>query len=583
MTLGQFLEMRYSRNFRLYMGFLAFLSGILNYGVFPAISARFFIYFLGLPQTVSLGLFTVSTFAMIMFCYLAATVWLILVGGQVTMMITDCLEGMLSHLIYIIIALAVFYVVSWRDIIYVMETAPPGKSWINPFDTSEVRDFNIWFVITTFLLRVYTQMALQNKQGFNSAAKSAHESRMAGILGEWRGYARTLMLLLLGVCAVTFMNHPALSAQSAPAHESIKAIKDAYIQKQMTVPIALSYLLPTGIKGLFCAMMVMGLLAGDAGHMHSWGSIFVQDVVLPLRKTSMTPKQHLWALRAAVLSVAIFAFLFSMLWTQTQFISLWWNMTAGVFTGAAGAAIIGGLYWSRGTTPAAWAGAVIGSTASLLGVICSNPKGWGWVKKVVEPHYALPEKFWLNGQWTAFWAACITVAVYIVVALLTSQRRFNLDRMLHRGEYADPKEKQIHHPTLRERFSVGNIFRFDQHFTRWDKLIAAGIFWWSLLLLAINLVVTVWNLSFERWTIDWWAHYWMIFGIGLPCVLALATLIWFSIGGIRDMIDFFRALRTMKRDARDDGRVAPTGEEPAPGFEVIEKPPPPSVAATASK
>src|SRR5438270_8136002 len=71
MTLAQFLEMRYSRAYRLYMGILAFVSGILNYGIFPAISARFFIYFLNLPHTVALGPVSVSMFMLIMATYLS--------------------------------------------------------------------------------------------------------------------------------------------------------------------------------------------------------------------------------------------------------------------------------------------------------------------------------------------------------------------------------------------------------------------------------------------------------------------------------------------------------------------------------
>src|SRR5215211_368497 len=308
LTLAQFFEARYSRRYRLFMGALAFASGILNYGVFPAISARFFIYFLNLPQHVNLGFTSAPTLAVIMFGYLAVTVFMVTVGGQVTLMVTDCVEGLLSHAIYIAIVVAVFFVVSWSQVVDVMSNAPPGRSMIDPFDAHEVEDFNFWFVLMYLATTVYQTMALQNKQGFNAAARTPHESRMGYVLGNWRTYARMLMVLVLGVCAVTYLKHPDFAASAATINGEIKTIADPYLQKQMTVPVTLSHLLPVGIKGLFVAMMIMGLFAGDSGHMHSWGSIFVQDVVLPLRKTPMSPRQHIWALRGAVIFVAVFGF-----------------------------------------------------------------------------------------------------------------------------------------------------------------------------------------------------------------------------------------------------------------------------------
>jgi len=51
LTMAQFIEMRYSKKLRIFTGVLAWLSGIINYGIFPSVTTRFFIHFCGLPDT----------------------------------------------------------------------------------------------------------------------------------------------------------------------------------------------------------------------------------------------------------------------------------------------------------------------------------------------------------------------------------------------------------------------------------------------------------------------------------------------------------------------------------------------------
>jgi SSS family solute:Na+ symporter len=62
LTLAQFLEMRYDRNFRVFCGALAFVAGLLNYGVFPGISARFLIHMMGLPAAFTISGFELDTY-----------------------------------------------------------------------------------------------------------------------------------------------------------------------------------------------------------------------------------------------------------------------------------------------------------------------------------------------------------------------------------------------------------------------------------------------------------------------------------------------------------------------------------------
>lgn len=117
MTMAQFFETRYSRAFRIYSGFLCWLSGILNFGVFPMITARCIVVFFGLPEKLSVLGLAIPSFPLVMFIYLAIAVYIACVGGQICIMITDFVQGMLLLLIFMLTMLFIMYKFGWGDII----------------------------------------------------------------------------------------------------------------------------------------------------------------------------------------------------------------------------------------------------------------------------------------------------------------------------------------------------------------------------------------------------------------------------------------------------------------------------------
>ena len=107
LTLAEFFERRYSRRFRVFAGIVAFVSGIVNFGIFPAVGARFFIHFCGLPQTVSLLGWGVPTFPLTMLALLAISLWFVFAGGQVTVIVTDFIQGLFVNVVFVVVMISI--------------------------------------------------------------------------------------------------------------------------------------------------------------------------------------------------------------------------------------------------------------------------------------------------------------------------------------------------------------------------------------------------------------------------------------------------------------------------------------------
>jgi SSS family solute:Na+ symporter len=533
LTVAQFFEIRYSRRFRIFAGMLAFASGLVNFGLFPSVGARFFIYFCGLPHSFPLLGLDIATFPVVMLVFLSIALFFVFAGGQVAVLITEFIQGIFANTLFLVLVIYFLVIIGWDQIFTAVTMAPADASLINPFHTSQTKDFNFWYFLIGMAGVIYGKMSWQGTQGYNSSAKSAHEAKMGEVLGNYRDIPKWLMLYFIPVIAYTIMHHPNWTATAAQVNGLLQGVDSNAIRTQLTVPVVLASILPIGMMGALTAVMLMATIGTHDAYLHSWGSIFIQDVVMPFRNKPFEPTQHLRILRWSIIGVCIFIFFFSLVFQQSEYIFLFFAITGAIFTGGSGAVIIGGLYWKKGTTGAAWSALITGSVIAVGGIII----------KQIDP------EFFINGQ--EFWglAMLMSSVVYILVSLLSGKKDFNMDKMLHKGVYAVEEAQVVGEAPSRGLKMLG----MGKEFTRGDKIIYIAAYAWTFLWAAIFLVGTWANLTTEV-ADSTWMTFWKWF-IMINTVASVGIIIWFTIGGTRDLKDMLKRLATAVRNHQDDGFV----------------------------
>ncbi len=534
LTLAQFFEIRYSRKFRIFSGIVAFVAGIINFGIFPAVGARFFLYFCGFPETYMLFGLEISTFATLMIFLLGASLYFVLSGGQITVLITDFVQGLFVSIVFIVISIYFFNMFTFDQMVTALQTAPEGASLINPYDTSRAEEFNFWYFAISILGLWYGPLTWQGTQGINSSAKDAHEAKMGQVLSYWRLLPQIIFLVMIPVCAYVVLNHADFASIASNVDGVLAGLASGTERSQLTVPLVLTELLPIGLKGCFAAVMLAAFISTHDTYLHSWASIFVQDVVMPIRNRPIEPEKHIQIIRYTIVAIAIFIFIFSLVYPQNSYILFFFAITGSIFISGAGATIVFGLYWKGGTTAGAWSAMISGASVSVLGLVLNQ----------IYDDFPIHEVYF--GA-LAMLAACLA---YIVASKLTEKTPFNLDKMLHRGEYAIKEEHNIVH----EEVATGwKVFGIGKEFTSRDKIIYIGSYIWITMWLLIFISGTVMHFT-DGIANSEWVEFWFFFMV-MHIVFSIMVIIWFGIGGFKDIMDTLKRLANLERDESDDGSV----------------------------
>lgn len=205
LSMGQFLEQRYSRSFRIVAATIRTIAEMVTNAIGPAIAVRFFIYFLNIPHYVNVFGFEIKTYGIIVALLLGIALAIIWPAGRISLLITDSIQGIMSYPIFVIFTVFILMHLSWfNDVVPVMLDRAPHESFMNPMDISGIRDFNLFAIFVALFSSVINRAAWIGNDT-SGAARNPHEQKMAGILGTWRNGFSYTMMSLVAIFLITFM------------------------------------------------------------------------------------------------------------------------------------------------------------------------------------------------------------------------------------------------------------------------------------------------------------------------------------------------------------------------------------------
>ncbi len=430
LSLGQFLEMRYSRGVRIFASGLRSFAEMLANMIMPAIAARFFIYFWDLPRYFNFLGFNINTYIFLCFFFLAIAISLICMGGTLILVITDAIQGMFCYPILAVFIIYVMCKFSWSDeILPVMMDRAAGESFLDPFDLSKLRDFNLFSLCVTFMSTILHRGSWIGA-GTSSAAKTPHEQKMASLLGNFRSGSVTILYILIAIAILTVLNHKDFANEAREIRQNLsrKVVEEVVTDKEQRaqvmadikkIPVlvheigvdeplsqaknldtvyfdaakktlsgtpennknfqrfrtlfnqlmdaeTLRKMLPPGLAGLFALLMVLAMISTDDTRIFSATLTIAQDCVLPFKKKQFTPRQHIWMIRLVAIGVGIVFICGSAFMAQLDFINLFVSMVCSLWMGGCGPVMLFGLYSRFGTTAGAWTSLISGMVVSAF-------------------------------------------------------------------------------------------------------------------------------------------------------------------------------------------------------------------------
>ncbi len=320
MTIAELFQKKFGKGVRFYAALLMAIGGIINFGVFPGVEAKFINTITGIPQEYLL--LTMVVLLTIVLIYTA-------VGGMVSVIITNYVQFILLSFGMVFITVFGVYKIGWSNIINAVQVNF-NEQGFNSF--AEGGNFGWSFLLwqLLFQLAVLTIAPYITMRLFSS--KNTKTGKRIFTWSSIMFLARAVIPIFWGIMALAYL--------TTKPDDPLQAL-----------PLMILELTPKGILGLIFAAFLAASMSTYASYLLSWSSVISQDIlgvaIKQITKKEISNKAQMIISRSTMASVMLFIIWWSFFFKAEGLLFFYLMLAVNLFLAGTLVSSIFGIYFTK--------------------------------------------------------------------------------------------------------------------------------------------------------------------------------------------------------------------------------------------
>ncbi|HUN65028.1 MAG TPA: sodium:solute symporter family protein [Bacteroidota bacterium] len=358
MTIPELFERRFGPKVRWAAGVVIVLGGLLNMGVFLRTGGEFLVLVSG---------FDIRYLEITMTVLLAAVALYTVLGGMLSVLITDFLQFVVMSVGLIVVTVMVLWNVGWSRLVDTV-TVHYGEGGFNPFVHPKMG----WaYVAFNLLLNLAAVLTWQTTIARLLAAKDTKTGLKVYKGTSFFFVCRFLIPGVWGIAALAVL--PAGLTGDNTLH---------------AMPLFLSRFVPAGIMGLLVAAMLAADMSTDSSYMLTWGSVIYNDILAPFRKIPWSERKGLFWNRTIVALIGVFLLFYGLWYPLKGDLWTYLGVTGSIYLSSMSVLLIACCYWKRANSWGASAAIVVGAVIPVTFLILQQLPQTRDIAAAIGPYYS---------------------------------------------------------------------------------------------------------------------------------------------------------------------------------------------------